>query len=349
MIRFLVEEEGFRGVMFESPWGDAERTAQYVLTCRDSPEAAMEGLFEVWHSESVRDLLRWLCEFNQKHPKDPVRFAGFDVQQPWHDWQVLRDFLESIKDSSKEKLMGGISACPGVGMMSYEEAMASGLRDKPYPRDQRRRCRNGLRAIHRRLQDIRGDPAQAKADALLETAELSLEGLGVWQDVLHYGRSLLGFHKAFDLRDRAMANTLVKLRKSKLKEARTVVWAANGHIGRGRKKFFGGLIRVKPMGAHLADKLGKKYVPVGLISYETEINWGGKSNPPVHAEPDSIEFILHGVGRPFLLVDLPLAEGKRGFLKPGRKYAVDYVRIVPIRHFQGLVFLDHSAPRRLIE
>jgi erythromycin esterase-like protein len=116
LIRFLVQELGFRAVMLETPWGDAQVTARYVDGGEGSPEHALKGLFRVWRSEEVMDLVRWLRDYNLKHPGDPVHFAGFDIQQPWYDARNLSSFLKAGRSLSgfrlDERTLGLLRRCP---------------------------------------------------------------------------------------------------------------------------------------------------------------------------------------------------------------------------------------------
>src|SRR5687768_2854314 len=94
LVRFMVEEMGFRVVVWETPWLDAQIATEYVRSCTGTPEAALSGMFTVWRDTSVRDLLRWLCEYNRGHPGDPVTFFGFDIQEPWRSAPAVRAFVQ---------------------------------------------------------------------------------------------------------------------------------------------------------------------------------------------------------------------------------------------------------------
>ncbi len=60
LFRFLVEELGFRAFTFESPWTDAELVKHYVETCEGSAaDAVIGGLFDIWASRSVVEMLEW--------------------------------------------------------------------------------------------------------------------------------------------------------------------------------------------------------------------------------------------------------------------------------------------------
>ena len=128
LLRYLVETMGFRAFAIESPWIAADSVAAYVQTCEGTPEDAMKGLFGVWQSTEVRDMVQWMCEWNRSHrkAKDKVSFFGFDIQQPQDDKPALAAFLARI------------SADPLAGRR------ARGLLRLDLRSDQRR----GLRGMH---------------------------------------------------------------------------------------------------------------------------------------------------------------------------------------------------------
>ena len=114
LFRYLVEELGFRAFAFESPWTDAEIVKNYVDTCEGSPtDAVLGGLFGVWASRSVVEMVEWMCAYNQTNPGDPVTFWGFDIQQPWDDGPLLVSYVqEAIPDPAW--IVFGLLRCNGA-------------------------------------------------------------------------------------------------------------------------------------------------------------------------------------------------------------------------------------------
>lgn len=96
LIRYLIEEHGYRVVAFETPRTDAEGANTYVQTCQGTPKEALEHIFGVWANEATAGLMQWMCTWNQEHPSDPLLFLGFDVQQPWNDGPAAKQFLVSV-------------------------------------------------------------------------------------------------------------------------------------------------------------------------------------------------------------------------------------------------------------
>lgn len=75
MIRFLVQELGFRSVVLE---GDDESSAvldEYLRTGRGDPEQVLAAGRSFNRTREILDVLRWMRAHNQAHPDDPLRLA----------------------------------------------------------------------------------------------------------------------------------------------------------------------------------------------------------------------------------------------------------------------------------
>jgi erythromycin esterase len=55
--RFLVERMGFRAFGMETSWFRADRVERYVQTCQGTPRDAIRGIFGVWQSAEVQDMV----------------------------------------------------------------------------------------------------------------------------------------------------------------------------------------------------------------------------------------------------------------------------------------------------
>ncbi|MFE2040238.1 erythromycin esterase family protein [Streptomyces sp. NPDC059477] len=75
MLRFLVEELGFRTLALEGD--DASRVGldTYIGTGAGDPRPMLAGARSFWRTEEMLDVVHWMRSFNRRHPDDPVRFA----------------------------------------------------------------------------------------------------------------------------------------------------------------------------------------------------------------------------------------------------------------------------------
>ncbi|MFI6642435.1 erythromycin esterase family protein [Streptomyces sp. NPDC050504] len=82
VLRYLVEEKGFRAFALEAPWSTGLRLDAYLLRGEGDLKQIMDeefrGTYRWWNNAEYRDLLQWMRAYNVKHPKDPVRFVGDD-------------------------------------------------------------------------------------------------------------------------------------------------------------------------------------------------------------------------------------------------------------------------------
>ncbi|MCA2222908.1 erythromycin esterase family protein [Nonomuraea aurantiaca] len=80
MVRFLVEELGFRSVALEGDDPARVGLDDYVRTGKGDPRTSLAGARAFWRTGEILDLIHWMRAYNEDHPDDPVRFAGVRPQ-----------------------------------------------------------------------------------------------------------------------------------------------------------------------------------------------------------------------------------------------------------------------------
>ena len=339
IFRYLVEQLGFRVFTIESPWTNAEQVAQYVETCEGSPDEALRGLFGVWQSEEVRDLVQWMCDWNQtrRKPSDRVHFHGFDTQQPEDDGPALLGFLERVGVGPDRPIAADLRQCDGV----------VGPRTFPYwvPESSNVRCQAGLRAVEQLFAEDEERLVAETSKEDLAWARIHLTGLRAYQGQAYY--RLLDNVRSTDSRDRGMAEVLLAIHELRYPGLKTAVWAHNFHIA---KRVENSSWATPTMGTYLHDALGPGYVALGLIGQEVAIDWPnvgcGNVAPPIVL---TVEKLLFDLGYDHLLVDLNFPGTATPLLEPGQDYAMSSARMVPAEQFDAVFFLRHSramAPLR---
>ncbi|GAA2859553.1 erythromycin esterase family protein [Nonomuraea rubra] len=78
LLRYLVEELGFRSIAWEEDWTTSVRVNRYVLTGDGDLGALMGELTTTWRTREVRDVLAWLRSYNADHPGRKVKFVGVE-------------------------------------------------------------------------------------------------------------------------------------------------------------------------------------------------------------------------------------------------------------------------------
>lgn len=329
LFRYLVEEKGFRALAIESPWEDADRVAAYVDTCEGLPEDALGGLYGAWRSESIRDLIGWICLWNQRHPDDRVHFFGFDAMQPARDAAALGEYFKHLAWASDDPRVQGIDRCSqdlhasGISRADFAECMKT--LDKLWNDFDRREHQLDGRALAENL----------------EWARIRLVGLKAWQGELFY--RLRNSARMYEARDEAMAYLFLAIRNLRFPGIKTVIWAHNFHIAKRVQEYVGSAT----MGNFLADTIGEDYAALALVAPEIEIDWPARGCGRVEqvVPADSVEQILSKLGAPYLFVDLAFPGESAPLLESGRGYWMSWFPNTVVRgQWDGIFFLAHSPP-----
>lgn len=327
IFRFLVEEMRFRAFAFETTWSRADRVATYLESCRTVPQGtaddARQGLYAVWQSTETRDLIQWMCDWNQAHPGDPVTFFGFDVQQPHVDGPALLAFLERIGIPAVSPLAEGIRTCDGVVELSFPDP----IRDEDY-----QSCLAALGEVEELFEEEAWPIIRQTSWEDLQWAKIRLVGVRGWEEAAY---DLEGDPiRRFEARDKAMAYVFEHIRKLRVGHARTAIWAANDHIVKHDEEING----TRGMGTWLEERFGHRYAAVALIAREPVLNWNFVFCGPFPIEPGSVEDLLsNAFGEDFLLVDT-----RTPFLERNRLYYVGPGPYQPRKQWDALVYLRHS-------
>ncbi|MFI6299699.1 erythromycin esterase family protein [Nonomuraea sp. NPDC050790] len=77
VMRYLVEERGFRTIAWEEDWTTGQIVDRYVVKGEGDLDAVVKQMTTTWQAEEVRDVLRWLRAYNATHA-DKVRFVGVE-------------------------------------------------------------------------------------------------------------------------------------------------------------------------------------------------------------------------------------------------------------------------------
>lgn len=346
IFRYLVTELGFRVFAFESPRTAARSVGKYVSTCRGDARAALrEGLFFVWGNQSVLDLVEWMCAWNRDHPDDPVRFTGFDTQQPWDDFPAIRSAI-SLAGSEAARRFEALSVCEGSDATSVVEYYR-GPWGQITP-SENNACIAAIDAFEAYVAQERAALVAASSVPAVEELERALIGIRAFQLQQYFGRNNAlnprgNVGLSYESRDRGMAQTLLRQIDRDYPNERVVVWAHNSHIARAHDRvtgFYGG---AKSLGTFMTEALGEAYYAVMLTGYEVSTNWPGVGigpQPPV-SDPSSLEAQLKGLGEPFVLVDLVGADLELPFDPRARmSFAHYFGTAVPADQFQAVLYIE---------
>lgn len=324
IFRDLVQNMGFRAFGIESHWVSGEKANQYVQTCEGSPEEALDLHITVWQSAEVRDLLQWMCEWNQAHPDDRVHYFGFDLQGaglgPNVDGSGLIDFLGRTGIPEEHSWVSGIRACEGVTVSHPFNEI---------PTEVHQQCMTALTEIEAHFQRNGRSLEEQTSKDDFDRARLQVLSLKAWQEEIF----LIGgdFARGFNKRDEGMAKVFFHLREKYFPKAKTVIWGDNVHVARAP-----GPTGLRSMGSYLAAKLGRNYVTFALTAYHTGVETGAVVCQVREAEPGSVEHRLHDLGEEYLLVDL----ARNSYVRPRVQKMGSLFSYQPRRQFNGIIFLE---------
>ena len=328
VIQFLVEKMGFRQLAWETPWIAAGVTAKYISSCDGTPKGALKGIFGVWDSQAVGEIFTWLCQYNQKHPNDPVRFYGFDPQgETLGALERLSAALPNVKSD--------LNSCFGNGLDpdAYQKAIGD---------------------IHLRKQVI-SDQAQFACQAALDKLDTALKDKP-GETGLHLriaSRTIRGFQNQLyfetrddiassEARDSAMAEIFSMMRAVHGSSQRTIIWAHNFHIAMNHPNVVTAYTSgAKTMGGYLKKEYGDAYFPIGLTAYRLAIHWPGENEREFElpSPTETLEGQQHSLGVENALIDTGGA-----FFASGKLVGFGTEILVPSEQYRAVLFLNYSPP-----
>ncbi|HKG08361.1 MAG TPA: erythromycin esterase family protein [Pedobacter sp.] len=288
LIKYLVEHQGLRVLVFESDMVGMESINDYVLN-KDglTLEKAMSnyGLFGIYRTREVADLIQWIKRFNMKQPvQDKVMIAGMDANMPYH---IASKILQSkslfpyLDDRLKKDL---------AEIRSMPERRNFGQARKKYLLD---------------VADKLGSIVQDK---------LNPDSLEIYS---HYIQLLIQSLRMINLddiqlntvRDAHMAENILWLLQKTTDKQTLAIWGHNGHICADKWRGY------QSTGMHLRSKLKGRYYALGLAVGEGYARlWDSRNGIPFHKAPlpaiqntGQFEFVLKQLKYPNFF--LPIGSG----------------------------------------
>ena len=325
--RELVESKGFDLVAVEADWPDASRVDHHVRD-RRVPAAAWEAFARfptwMWRNQEMHDFVEWLRNRNlARSPVRRTRFAGLDLYAMSNSIAALLSFLDrrdpSAAATARERLACltpwqkdpaayGRAALTGAYRSCEGEAVAL-LRD----------------LLRRRLEQERQVDEQwfeAEQNArLIADSEL-------YYRVMYYGAA-----DSWNLRDRHMFHTLLRLLEFHGKDSKAVVWAHNSHLGDASATDMAARGEIN-LGQLCRGRFGDRCYSIGFGTDHGTVAAASHWDAPVEFKrvrpslPDSYERLFHDAHTPAFLLPLrgdardPL---RQALLKPRLQRAIGVV------------------------
>lgn len=355
LLQYAIHELGVRVFVLEDNQLLVERINQFVLKGKGTAREVIRGLFAVWNTQEMLDLIRWVRAYNAAHPDDQVEFVGMDVQNPQLALDSLVKFLgqraptvlRTVQPLLEDYRAGWQNAffMPDSTLSAWESNLDKVLA-----------IVSGKKASWLKLAN--SPEEEAAIEWAIQNARLLTQNMA---SVRSFG---------FEGRDKAMAENVEWILDRRGPDTKMIVWAHDSHINRGEAdvpthNYFSG----QSMGAHLADKFGDDYRAFGLFTYQgscrgtisysdfTQVEFELFTSP-VGSLDEGLHQLAMLKKSPLLLMNLGPLKNK-GWLNIQRPVRyVGYVaedygfggRYVIPKQFDGLFFVDKTkASKKIID
>jgi erythromycin esterase-like protein len=330
--RRLIEERGFSAVAVEADWPDAYRVNRYVRGAPDDADAeeALGGFRRfptwMWRNAEVLDFVGWLRAHNEHAAGKGAGFYGLDLYSLYASIDEVIRYLARVDPGSAARARERYACFEQFGHeQAYGRAATLGITES---------CRRAVVAQLGELQ--RSGDAYMRRDGHAAEDELfyAEQNARLIASAEEYYRSMFADHgTSWNLRDRHMADTLVRLRAHLARHGdpvRIVVWEHNSHIGDARATEMGrrGELNV---GQLARERWSGRVALVGFTTYEGTVTAASTWDAPAErkgvrpALAGSYEALFHEAGKPRFLLDLTSGEAARALKRPMLERAIGVI------------------------
>ena len=333
LVRYLAGNAGFGIFTLEDDMAAGYNVGRYVAGGEGELQEALSGLYWMWNTEEMRDLVEWMRACND--PALRIAYTGMDMQMFYQELYTL------LGAFGEEKPMYKL-----IGELARIFSAVNEARSDPFvitPPQMLAAAEPLLVQLEQRV--------TALSDEEAEAFSVPAGGSGrAWllQNIVLLRQYLAGVPD----RDRFMAENLLWIR-GRNPGTPIVVWAHNGHICK-----TDGL-----MGGYLRDSLGEGYVNFGfafaegVCSYIGDRGIGSYEAQPAY--PGTLEYLLAQLDEPIFVLDLKkMREADDpalkwidamefrviGYLKAMREFYPERVS----EAFDYLIFIRESTPSHLL-
>lgn len=361
--KHLIEYHGLTAVAVEADWPDAYRVNRFVRGegVDADANAALSG-FErfpawMWRNTEVLSFVRWLREWNDRHPNQKVGFYGLDLYSLSTSIEAVIAYLDNVDPAAAQRARDRYGCFDHFAgdTQAYGYAASAGIIE-PCEDDVVRQ----LGEMRARAHEYAGRDGQVAEDEFFfaeQNARLAL-------NAEHYYRAMFrGRHSSWNIRDTHMADTFDALmtflsRRNGVK-ARIAVWAHNSHLGDARATEMTDRGEIN-LGQLLRQRHGPDTQSIGFTTFDGTVtaasDWdAGSERKLVRPATDgSIEALLHDVGVPQFVLHLrdeqlggfatPLLERAIGVIyRPQTERQSHYFQARVIDQFDALIHVDRST------
>src|SRR5688572_9897743 len=111
LFKRLVEREGYRVFVFESAWAIDDGFKDWFASDRTTVDGDESFFLNAFNSQPIIDMLVWIRAWNRAHPKDQIRIAGYQPEQPVTDIAALRAYVDARAPKERAALDAALGPC----------------------------------------------------------------------------------------------------------------------------------------------------------------------------------------------------------------------------------------------
>lgn len=362
LIQHLHEHAGFDVLIWESGLMDCADLDAGFAGKKPVDAVAGTGIFGHWaYSAETQPLFEYVRK-SHATPR-PLRMAGFDIQDSGMyggsryptilEWVsqpmvVSAPLQQKLSDAIKEARQAGTSPKPMEAIATVQRKLrqlAPELLKEYVSKEKEVVARIGASEFAFRRQCLQATAHEAEMMTIYDRFQQKKTGTD--------------FIAGYNLREKCNAEHLLWLVNEKYRGKKVIVWAHNSHIFAGLPDV--GDTTLNPPGEQQLDSMGRivkralkdEVYTIGFMAYSG--TWSWLSNPVIKYQSppaDSLEGLLHQVGKPMLFVDGRAARELPSMMKPMagivNQQQPRVVQAVWPRAFDGVVYLEEMQPRKAV-
>jgi hypothetical protein len=347
LVRYLVENHGFRLIVWENPSLRSLELGRWVSSCTTVKSPPPIGVLYM-PTKSDLALWDWVCGFNFSHPNDPIAFRGMDVwDRPWEHYSKIRA-LGSLVGIDPLLLKGSETFCPAYRSSSWSEIeiiFGQLHRDGKFlPEADYEKCRSILTTVLNTARQSGMEKRRQKAPGSDEAFELAISASTIlgWLGFYNYNWSndVLSWNE----RDLAQGRNLM-LVMEKHNATRSILSAHTSHVSHNRSPAdWWGYGDIKSGIFFFTAMTRKKVFNIAFTGYQASGTQGEWSLPTAS---NSLDKKLHDAGHTFsfLVSSAAFLSEKPKWWIQNQNYPGPYesgVELTLEDHFDALIFFDRS-------
>jgi len=341
-IEYLVEELGFTGFILEASLPYSKQINEYIQGGTGNINEIMSNMpgWFLWDTQEMLNIINWMQAYNV-NPKNEkkIQFYGIDIVSPNYALDLIFNYLNKVE--------------PFIGKKYLSKTFAQDIINDNMWSDTLQRY-SGLSTEKKEIlnQNYNELFAQIKQNEIEYISKSTTEEYN-WILRLAYcvneANKMFSSDKRIDIgliRDNAMAQNTLWIKRTYSKDDKVIVWAHNVHITKSEFTMTGETESIKGMGYILNQGLKDNMISIGASFNQGEFQNWNKSFPL--AQENTLDGTLAKLNMKYFLIDLQGKTNKKDVLNwlntpkviRGQGYEMT---CIPAKSFDAIYFIDNIS------